>query len=806
MHHDPPAPGAPDVPPRWGRLADFLIRARGLGWAFALFGVLAVAALPQLRFDFSPQTLFDRTSERAKLYQEYRATYGADDHVLFVLVKGDMATAESWGLLAELEDAVAARVPAVERTGSLASIPVPRSPAPGSVTVAPLIDRVPTDAEAAALTEAARANPLLRDTFIAGSGNVGSVFLKIADDVVGISDVRPVVMELRAILAETEAAHPNHELHLLGPHAYRVTVVDLMVEEELKFIPLTGAILILVLFLTFGSVSGVVIPLVSVFLGTVGTLALMAVTGESINIINTITATLILVIGAADAIHLIARFQHERSDGAAADDAIRRALAYVGGACLLTSVTTAAGFATLGTAHLRILRHFGAYAAMGVMLTFVVTILFVPWALARFPVPPRPDRPLLKRLGRIPENLADVALGRHRPLAVFCLAVIAFFVAGIPATTVDNFIMEYVPDDDPIREGHRLLEDELAGIVYLDVLLEVPEEAGGEDPWHDPALLRRAAEIEAVILQDEFIHATDSVLTLLREIRWVQRGGEGSSEPRDALPSSRKETASLLLLAELSGERTALNTHLDARRRILRLTFRADDLGARNYLALEKRMRTWIDERTVDSPVPIVGRITGTSQVGYGGIDSLIRDLLTSLGYAFLIIFVTLALLFRDWRIAALAMIPNCLPIVVVLGGMGWAGRHLETLSAMVFSIGLGIAVDDTIHYLARYCQEVRRGATPEQAVRITGRRTGRPIIYTSLLLLAGFGVLYTSRFPPNQMFAVLASIVIAAALFADLVLLPALLLWIRPRVPGARSTVSGSGAQDPVGATQTPG
>jgi predicted RND superfamily exporter protein len=778
----------PEVTPGWGRLADFLLRTRRFGWVFVVLGVLGLAALPSLRFDFSPQTLFDRTSERARLYQEYRDTYGADDHVLFVLVKGDIRTAESWELFLEIEEAVAARVPEVERTGSLGSVPVPRSPSPGSIVIAPLWSGEPLDdALAATMTDAARANPLLVDTLVSKSGRVASVFLKIADDVVGITDVRPVVRELRTILAEVEAAHPGYELHLLGPHAYRVTVVDLMVSEELKFIPLTGLILILVLFATFRSVSGVLIPLTSVFLGTVLTLALMAVTGESINIINTITATLILVIGAADAIHLIARYQHERADGADSDDAVRRALSAVGGACFLTSVTTAAGFATLGTAHLSILRHFGAYAAMGVMITFVLTIFFVPWALGRFPVPPRPTSTgLARRLSRVADACTDVVIGRHRTIAIACLIVAAAFVAGIPKTTIDNFIMEYVPDDDPILEGHRLLEEELAGIVHLDVLLEVPEGVGGDDPWHDPDLLARAEAIERDILSDGFVHAADSVLSLLREIRWVQRGGAASGEPRDALPTSRRETAGLLLLAEMSGERTVLDTHLSTDRRVLRLTFRADDLGAKNYLALEKRMERWMADRLAGSPIQVKAQIAGTSQVGYGGIDSLIRDLLTSLGYAFIIIFVTLVALLRSWRLAALAMIPNTLPIIVVLGGMGWAGRHLETLSAMVFSIGLGIAVDDTIHYLARYCQEVRAGASPEEAVRRTGRRTGRAIVYTSVLLMAGFGVLYTSLFPPNQMFAVLASIVIATALLADLLLLPALLLWIRPPVPGA--------------------
>ena len=135
--------------------------------------------------------------------------------------------------------------------------------------------------------------------------------------------------------------------------------------------------------------------------------------------------------------------------------------------------------------------------------------------------------------------------------------------------------------------------------------------------------------------------------------------------------------------------------------------------------------------------------------------------------------------------------------IVIVLGAMGWAARHLETLSAMVFSIGLGIAVDDTIHYLARYCEEVRSGLTPEQAVQRTTEQTGRAILTTSVVLLFGFGVLYTSAFPPNRSFAVLASAVIGVALLADLWVLPALLLWFRPRVPGTPSVVRSGGSLD---------
>ena len=705
------------------------------------------------------------------------------------LVEAPADEARTWALLASLEAQIDARVPEIEDLRSLVSLPIPRSDGPGLVSIAPLADAPPrSDAEAAALAALAQDHPLIAGTLISSDGSAVAVFMKARDDVASMKQVKPVVQELRRILHEAEDAHPGARLHLLGPHAYRVTVVGVMISEELRFVPLTALVLFAVLWLMYRSVLGVLIPMGSVALGALWTAAAMALAGQEINIINTITATLILVIGVADAIHMMTRYGQERRAGRPRDEAARTTLNSVGLACLLTSLTTAVGFMTLGTAQLQILRSFGLFAALGVMLTFSLSIVFVPWALARSPIDPvmregdgaRPD----SRLGRLLDRQGRLVQRHPRRVALICLGIAAVFVAGIPRTTVDNYIMEYVPRDEEILEAHRVLEDKLAGIVFLEIVLEAPE-GGPDEPWLDPSLLARAADAEARVLADPAIQSVDSVLGLLRELRWVQRGGTGSDEARTTLPGSRAEAASLLLLAEMAGEDTAARTHLSFDRRVLRLTARARDVGARRYLQLERRLRDELEEAFAGSEIPIRPVITGTSQVGYGGIDSLIRDLLRSLAWAFVLIFATLGLLFRSWTLAALAMAPNVLPVVIVLGAMGWMGQHLETLSAMVFSIGLGIAVDDTIHYLARWCEEVRAGHSPEDAVARTTSRTGRAIVYTSIVLLLGFGVLFTSRFPPNQSFALLAGGVISVALVADLYLLPALLLWFRPHVPG---------------------
>ncbi len=788
-------PPSPPEPRSWAAFARFILSVRGLALVFALLVIGGVASLPRLTFDFSPQTLFDATSEKAAAHRFYRELYGADDHVLVVLVEADLGQAETWRLLADVEAGVAQRVPAVERIRSIASQEVP-SPIEDGITIAPLPGpdgAMPrTDAEAAALAEQARANPLLQNTLIAPSGRVASVYLKVADDVAKVADVLPVVRELKQILKEVEEGHPGARLHLLGPHAYRATVVSIMIREEIRFAPLTALVLAFVLGLLFRSLQGIAIPILSVGLGALWTVALMALTNEPVNIINTITATLILVIGVADAIHMMERYAQERSRGQERREAVRSAVVWVGGACLLTSLTTAVGFVTLSTAHLEILRRFGLYAALGVMITFVTTLVFVPWALDRFALSSRDRRgepsPELRW-----DRFTDALLSRQarfvrahpRAVAVAGVAKAPGLAAGVQPLTVDNFIMEYVPKSDPIKAAHQVLEEELSGVVFFDIVLEI-EDDGPDSPWFEPELLRRAARAEAAVLSHPEINSAQSILSLLREMRYVQRGGAARGIERHALPDSRREVASLLLLAEMGGQESMAVTHLGPDGRRMRITFRAGDLGARNYLALEAEVERALASAFDGAPRPVKATITGTSQVGYSGIDSLVRDLLRSLGWAFLVIFVTLALLFRSWRIALLAMGPNLMPIIVVLGAMGWASRHLETLSAMVFSIGLGIAVDDTIHYLARYCQEVRAGLSPGEAVQRTTEQTGRAIITTSLVLLFGFGVLFTSAFPPNQSFAVLAGAVIFVALLADLWVLPALLLWFRPHVPGA--------------------
>ena len=204
------------------------------------------------------------------------------------------------------------------------------------------------------------------------------------------------------------------------------------------------------------------------------------------------------------------------------------------------------------------------------------------------------------------------------------------------------------------------------------------------------------------------------------------------------------------------------------------------DVGARAYQALAQRLRKELPS-LVRAPEGVTTRVTGTSMVAHRGINMLVTDLLFSLSLALGVIAVFLSLLFRSARIGILSLLPNVIPLAVGLGFMRLAGMRLEPVTVMIYSIALGIAVDDTIHFMVRYREEVLGGASPAQAVRATLRTAGRAMVFTSAVLVAGFSVTLISNFPGTVRFGLLAIVILSSALVTDLLLTPACMILFKP-------------------------
>jgi len=451
--------------------------------------------------------------------------------------------------------------------------------------------------------------------------------------------------------------------------------------------------------------------------------------------------------------------------GEGRDLAIRTAMRHLGVACLLTSVTTSIGFASLVTGSMTILPRFGLFAAAGVMLAYVTTMVVTPLGVSlRRRHPAMEGRTTLRWLDLLLAGVAEVSVNRPRLLLLVGVIVVGGAVALGSQVEVNNYLLGIYREGHPTTYATRLAERKLEGVVQMQVSL-----VGKPGQMKDPRVLEAMHRLEVWLGEQPQVTTSLSLATFLREMHRVVVG-------RPGIPESRRGVAELLLMSE--GEER-VNRFVDYPYGRARVLIGCRDIGARQFLPLAAR----VDRRAkrIFAPVGVRARVTGTGLVAYRGINRLVLDLLTSLSLAFVVIAIVLALVFRSLRIGLVSLIPNVMPLAVGLGFMTLAGIRLEPATVIVFSIALGIAVDDTIHFFSRYREEVQGGRAPEDAVRKTMATAGRAMVFTSLVLMSGFSVTFASNFRGTANFGLVGIVIFTTALWADLLVTPACLLVFRP-------------------------
>jgi predicted RND superfamily exporter protein len=546
----------------------------------------------------------------------------------------------------------------------------------------------------------------------------------------------------------------------------RAEAVRLVKNDQTRFLPLGMVLTSLLLILLYRSIYEVAVPMLSVGLSAGYTVGLMSLFEVPIDILSNVLPLLVMVYGVADAVHLLGRVHEQMRRGEARDLAIRTAVRHLGLACLLTSATTSIGFASLLTGSMNILRRFGLFAAVGVMVAYVVTLVIAPLGVSL-----RPQRALgrsyvaaLPWLDRLLSRIADLTIARRGPLLVLATLLVGGTIYAGSRVEVNNYLLGIYHDDNPTAIATRLAERKLEGVVRLQVSLQ-----GKPGSIKDPAVLEAMQQLQDWLKRRPEVTSTLSLATYVGELHRVIVGRAG-------LPETREGVASLLLMAE--GEER-INRFVDYPYSKARILIGMRDVGARRYLPLVREVQRRLPP--LFSKLGIEARVTGTSLVAYRGIDRLVYDLLKSLSVAFVIIGALLAIVFRSLKIGLLSLIPNVLPLTTGLGYMAIVGMRLEPATVIVFSIAFGIAVDDTIHFFARYREEIRSGATPEDAVRSTLRTAGRAMVFTSLVLITGFSVTLTSNFTGSAHFGELGGVILATALVTDLLVTPSCLLVFRP-------------------------
>jgi uncharacterized protein len=638
----------------------------------------------------------------------------------------------------------------------------------GVLAVELLIDGgVPESAEELArLRVKALSNRFWVNSLVSADGTAAAINMKLEilrDDATYRFEV---VKRVQEILNENPPP-PNVERHFTGVSVFGRDSLDAMQSDMVNFIWLMPILVLVLLFAVFRTFRGVFVPQIVIWFAVGYTLAILFATGKSITMISTMLPVLIGVIAISDVIHILARYYEQSQTITDRKELTESALAHMIPPCFLTSTTTAAGFAALMISNLTQVRDFGLFAAIGLMSAFGVAISVAPIILSYLPPPKKsvrniysagPTNRILVGLNRFVERDRWITL-------VLAVAIIAVSVAGIMNLKIETQLSKFLPQTAPSVKSLHWLQEKMAGVSSLEVTLR-GDPGTFKEPW-------ALAEIEQLEKYLESLPGVDKVFSIVDFVRTFNEVLHDQDPAFDRIPESRQAVAQYLLLFEMTGRDDLLSSFINADYSYTRISARIQSMGSAGHADLIAHMQEYAD-RLIDSRLQY--NATGMVVLYATITNALVRSQIGSLGIAFFIITIMMILHLRSVKLGLLSMVPNTFPIAVTLGMMGLFEISLNVATVMIACIALGIAVDDTIHYLSRYGAEIHAGKSEAEARRATMMGAGRGMVFTSIVITGGFFVLCFSSFHTNRAFGILTGITMVTAVFADLMLLPVLM------------------------------
>lgn len=643
----------------------------------------------------------------------------------------------------------------------------------GRLEVRPLVrGDAPAPAEVAAIGAAAE-SPLVRGRLVSADRTVALVLARLDRRIDDPDALRDRIDRLDRAVKSVRPPR-GAETWLTGIPPLRASITKRMTEDQSILVPLTIAMSALVLFVFLRSAAGVLLPLAAAGLSTGALVGGMGLVGAPLDIVTSVVPPLLVTLGLSDGLHLVIRHRDELARSGDAGGAARRTLRAMFLPCLLTSLTTAIGFGSFVIAHGAILKRFGAIATIGIAIAFVVSIAFVPAALARAPQkapPPRTYASLSRRVAGV------VAFAARAPKVVLALAVVvvASCIVASSEVRIDTALLDSVDRDDAAYVGTRLLERKLLGVRALDVVLVSRREHGADDPAVIAALERTAAWARG----QPGVLGTTSTADVLGPAISALSGGPATGHL--ALASAAQVRAAADLVRAGAPDADPLEPWRARDGTAVRLRVHFEDIGAERLRTLVAAIEARVARETVRLE-GVRATVGGEAAIAARGLGVLAADLLGTAGVTAILVFLAMGVALRSVRMLLIAILPNLAPLAVTVAYMVLRGIPLNVTTLLLFSVTIGLAVDGTIHFLSRFREESAKGGTIEAIVARTAAGTGSAITVGALALVAGFAVLTQSSFAPVRQLGEVGAVTLAACWLADIVLLPALLVVFPPR------------------------
>ena len=720
--------------------------------AVLLITIFLSLFIPNLKIDFSIEHLFSQNDPNVEKYFSFRETFGREDNVITLIYKPHDVYDKN--LYIELEE-LAFQIESLNGVENIASI-FTLSDIDENAWLGNLYDDSGnwTKEYVDEKLKYIQLDPSLGAKVLSKDLKFGSIIVTLKDDANNHKNRTAIFEDIKRLTTDQFA-----DWTFSGVSVLRSEYVRYMLRDNFLFLPPIAFLLISILTFVFRNWVYVFLPMLTVLITVIWLLGIMGLSGLEINIMTYIVPTLLFIIGIGDAIHIQARFRENfLMDTSNPKKAMLKTISQMSRVIFLTSITTSIGFLALMTTSIKIVQEFGLEISIGVMIAWFISILVVPSGILlskNFYVTKKDFfLPILSWLSNsIPNN--------PRIFILIPSLVVILCTYKIKDISTNSSLMEDLRPKNKLYQDLKLTEKYFGGVLPFEVLIKVNNSNYSDNiSVLNQKILKISKEVEFFLKSE------------LRNSRFFSMSDLIASAKRIRSNNSTVMSDQQLIQQIVKNQSNQELKLVDKDQTTLRITGLIEDKTDEMkiiYSKLDSISNVYSDYIDLE--------YTGTTVVALKTNDYLVQSLVNSLGLALIFISIIMAFMFRANSILFASLITNLIPIFTVLGILAWLGISIRPPTAMTFAVALGIAVDDSLHFLLRYRKELKNGHSRVDAIKSTIMNTGSALLITTSVLVAGFSVLLLSAFLPTYQFGLLSAAMIGAALLCDLTLLPALCL-----------------------------
>ena len=764
-------------------MADFIIGNRpALISAIAVLTAFFTYQIFSLELSYELPKILPQSDESFKLYQDFKKKYGEDGNVMVIALKSDklydLNTFNDWyDLSQELKS-----IPGIKNVLSNASLSeVKRNDSLKKFDFVPLLKQKPSSqAEVDSLKSKIATLPFYEGFVYNGDAHLMAVTF---DQAKLNSKDRITLTEDIQKKAQTFGEKHNIEMHFSGMPFVRTNCMSKVRSELSLFMGLAFLVTIFILYLFFKSLRVVFYASVVILIAVVWSVGLISLFGYKISILTGLIPPLIIVIGIPNSIFLINKYQEEYLRTGNKIESLKIAVEKIGKTTFLANVTTFIGFFVFYFTGSPLLLEFGLVAAISVMATWAISMILIP-SIFSYVADPKPKhvRHLEnKRISNILKKVDFIVHNRRTKTYWFVGILVAISIYGASRIKAIGYVVDDLPEDDPIFTDLKFVEKNFKGIVPFEVNVETREENG----IFNPKVLNQIR-----VLQKEFAKYPEFTkpISIVEGLKFIYQGYRGGDPKYFVLPPAMELQKMSEYAKSVEGKENMFAAFLDAKKQSTRISFQSADVGtvrmremftnlqakADTIFNFDKETGAWKPENE-----KLDVKLTGNGVVFTKGNDYLLGNLGESTLMAIILVSLVMATQFLNYRTILISTIPSIIPLIITAGIMGYFAIPLKPSTTLIFSIAFGIASDGTIYFLTKYKEELQKGKSISQAVSETIKYTGISMVYTAIILFFGFGIFVASGFKGTVFLGLLVSITLLIGMISNLVLLPCFLMTL---------------------------